>query len=661
MRSKRFEDHRPGVEAHFRALKAPLAGLLDVPLDLAATSDGATLAFTANVVDKFGDRPRAAIGILNVATGKVDFLRRGPWNDRTPRFSPDGRTLAFLTDEALRGVYQLALFGPGGFVLAPLVEGVIEDLWWSPDGNEILILAAGRGADLAGAQGSGCLAVDEGAGPAWAPSVEIAVPDQMWRRLWLWRIGEAAATPMLMDHLNVWEAGWCGPDHAVAVASDNPREGAWYSARLVLIDIRAGTFRDLYQPKEDQLGWPAASPDGRRVAVVEACCSDRCLVAGDLLIVDVEVGSVRRIDTDGVDVTRVRWRDGASLVYFGIRGFESVAVALDLETGVRTLLWSGDEHIGIRYPDAALLEDGGLAALLQSYKRFPAIVEIRAGATRVLHDFAHVGSQALAAASGRFQTLSWEGRDGLDIQGYLVEPEGPGPHPLVVLVHGGPVSAFRNHWSMGYIFTPLLVMNGYAVLHPNPRGSAGRGHAFAAKVRGDMGGEDTFDIIAGVQHLVARGAADPARIAVMGRSYGGFMSSWLVTQTDLFAAAVSMSPITDWLSEHLTSNVPDYARIFLADSMNNPQGRYFTRSPVLFAANAKTPTLNVGGRNDRCTPAGQALEFHRALIEHGVPSECVIYPQEGHHVVRAEAQVDLCARILAWLDQYMPEEISREL
>ncbi len=223
----------------------------------------------------------------------------------------------------------------------------------------------------------------------------------------------------------------------------------------------------------------------------------------------------------------------------------------------------------------------------------------------------------------------------------------------MVLVHGGPVFAFRNAWSMGYIFTPLLVGKGYAVLHPNPRGSAGRGQPFARAVRGDMGGEDTHDILRGVEMLIEKGVTRRGRIAVMGRSYGGFMSSWLVTQTDLFSAAVPMAPTTDWLSMHFTSNIPDFDAIFLDDDLHNLAGRYYSRSPVMFAESVRTPTLNIAGGLDRCTPPTQALEFHRALVENGVASECVIYPEEGHHVLRHESQVDLCTRILAWLDRHL--------
>jgi len=174
-------------------------------------------------------------------------------------------------------------------------------------------------------------------------------------------------------------------------------------------------------------------------------------------------------------------------------------------------------------------------------------------------------------------------------------------------------------------------------------------------VRGDMCGEDTHDIIAGVRYLIDRGLVDETRVACTGGSYGGYMSSWLVTQTDLFAAAIPVSPVTDNFSFQFTSNIPRFNEIFLAASPYDVEGNYAQRSPVFFARNVKTPTLHMTGALDRCTPPTQALEFHRALVENGVPSELVVYPLEGHGVRQLEAQADQMTRMLDWLERHMPE------
>jgi len=140
----------------------------------------------------------------------------------------------------------------------------------------------------------------------------------------------------------------------------------------------------------------------------------------------------------------------------------------------------------------------------------------------------------------------------------------------------------------------------------------------------------------------------------MGGSYGGFMAGWLVTQTDRFAASVAVSPVTDWYSQHLTSNIGHWDRLILRDEVANPGGEYFRRSPIAFAHRAKTPTLLTAGSVDRCTPPGQARELYQALLESGVETELAVYPGEGHGVRKLPAALDWIARIAGWFERYMP-------
>jgi dipeptidyl aminopeptidase/acylaminoacyl peptidase len=168
-----------------------------------------------------------------------------------------------------------------------------------------------------------------------------------------------------------------------------------------------------------------------------------------------------------------------------------------------------------------------------------------------------------------------------------------------------------------------------------------------------MGGRDADDLLAGVEAMVERGIADPNRLGVTGGSYGGFMTSWLVTRTERFAAAVSIAPVTEWYSQHWTSNIGYWDSVFLGEKPG-PGGAYYERSPVMHADRAKTPTLSIAGGQDRCTPAGQAVEFHRALLENGVDSELAVYPEEGHGVRQFPAVVDSCTRMVAWFERFMP-------
>ncbi len=200
-----------------------------------------------------------------------------------------------------------------------MVEGWVEYLHWSPDGRRILLGVAGRGADVAGAQGAVTSKQTATAAPSWMPTVEAGDESYRWRRAWVYELATDTVRQVSVNEINVWEATWCGNDALAAVISPGPGEGLWYSARLHVIEISSGSSREVYSP-EYQPGWPAASPCGDRIAVVEAVCSDRWLVAGELRLIDTHSGVARPVDCQGVDITHTEWRSDHQLLLAGQRG-----------------------------------------------------------------------------------------------------------------------------------------------------------------------------------------------------------------------------------------------------------------------------------------------------------------------------------------------------
>jgi dipeptidyl aminopeptidase/acylaminoacyl peptidase len=610
-------------------------------------------------MEKLEGIPLSRICLVESTGGPLQEITSGPNSDMLPRWSPDGRQLAFLSDRAEKGQFQLYLLEAGrlGEALAtPAVDGTVEYLAWSPDGRKIVLGVAGRGADLSGGQGSGTTKDKEQDLPSWMPTVDRGMSDNQWRRLHVYDVAAKTTTVLSRERLNVWEAVWAGSDGLLAVVSEGPTEDDWYSAPLALIDATTGNERILYR-SEWQLGLPAASPGGELLAIVEAVCSDRLVVAGNVLAIDRDTGGVTAIETDGVDVSYIHWQNATHLLFAGIRQARTVFGECDLYDGTSRELWETIESSGHHSPEISPLGADAFVMALGSYERYPELVVVRHGSMHTVLSLAHAGTEYVRSAAGRMQEVSWEARDGREIGGWLVTPDRPGPYPLIVHVHGGPVSAWQNSWvtRMG-ADTPLLVQRGYAVLFPNPRGSWGKGQEFARQVYGDMGGEDTYDILTGIDALVNKDIADPTRIGVTGGSYGGYMTSWLITQDNRFAAAVSVAPVTDWPSFHWTTNIGVFDRLFLQDEPTNPTQRYHDRSPVMFAANARTPTLNIAGLVDRCTPASQAVEFHRALLENGVRSELVLYPEEGHGVRQFPAAIDYVTRLVDWFQEHMPAD-----
>lgn len=291
----------------------------------------------------------------------------------------------------------------------------------------------------------------------------------------------------------------------------------------------------------------------------------------------------------------------------------------------------------------------------EGFLRAPEIAVIRRGKYSPVKSFDLGDADQIKGLVDSVERLTWKAPDGLEIQGWLLRPKGKGPYPLVLNVHGGPVWQWRPFWlGRRSAASLMLLKRGYAIFLPNPRGSSGRGQDFVRRVKGDMGGAETTDHLSGIDNLVARGVADPTRLGVTGGSHGGFMTSWLITQDSRFAAAVSVAPITNQVSGHLIGNIPHFVSSFLADQYNNATGKYFERSPVMYAHKVKTPTLNICGALDRCTPPEEALQFHNALLANGVQSVLVTYPEEGHGVRKFPAAIDYAARVVSWFEEHMP-------
>lgn len=628
-----------------RSLNEPF-GTIASAADLSPSPDGTRVAFTGTRRDALDVDPVSRVCVVDLASGAVEEITNGPHDDRLPVWSPDGRTIAFVSDRRHPGRYGLFLLSEGRLGEAapgPDIDGSIEWLSWSPDGSALLLGVAGTGAEKSGVEGSGRIAGEDEL-PAWLPRVSTGDTSGSWRRAWRYDAATREARPVSREGLNVWEAAWCGTDSYVAVVSESPGEDAWYDAPLALVDVATGQERLLHKARDGrQLGWPTATADGARVAVVEAVCSDRWVVAGDVLTIDVATGAVTAVDTNSVDVSDLRFRDDGSLVWAGARGLDTVVG--DTTHGD---LWVGEAAPPLQ-PRFAPLPDGTAVLELTSWTRPAQVAVVGKDVDRTVHVF----EPGLAAPSlGTEERVRWTARDGLEIEGLLYVPgAGTAPYATVLYVHGGPVGREHSRSAPRQRFVSLLLSRGYAVLVPNVRGSAGRGQDYAARVVGDMGGAETTDHLDGLDMLVERGVVDPRRIGVMGGSHGGFMTTWLVTQTDRFAAAVAISPVTDWRSQHFTTNIAHFDTLFVGPMKDEIRD---DRSPLMQVHNVRTPTFLTAGDVDRCTPPGQALEFHQALLEHGVPTACAIYPGEGHGVRRYPAVLDWLTRTASWFEQWMP-------
>jgi dipeptidyl aminopeptidase/acylaminoacyl peptidase len=647
--------HYQEAEALFARLRLPGTGQIGDAAEINVSSDGSMAVFAGTLVERLEGSPPTRICLADLRAGTMRVITFGPNTDRLPKFSPIRGEIAFLSDRHRAGDFQLYLLdiATGAAQPAPRPQGWVEYFHWSPDGTKMLLGVAGHGADVAAGHGAITSAREERDIPSWLPSIETGAEEHQWRSLWIYDCTTRQVRRVSPADLNVWEAVWCGNGACAAVVSKGPSEGHWYEAHLRILGLEREESRVLYVPR-DQLGWPAASPSGKHLAVVEALCSDRWFVAGDLRLIDVASGTVESVDTHGVDVTHLEWRSEQVLLIAGHRHWESVVATYDVSSNVFREVWSSREITtgGLFISVSGFGTAGDCALIGEGFVRPPEIAVIRAGRyeARVRTNIAPQTS-----ALRNVEQFAWTAPDGLGIEGWLLQPKSAPPHPLVMCIHGGPVGHWRPVWlGRRNAVILLLLARGYAIFLPNPRGSAGYGQDFARRVLGDMGGADTHDYLSGIDALIARGLVDAKRLGVTGVSYGGFMSAWLITQDSRFAAAVPVAPVSNHVTQELVSNIPDFVRLFLEDSYTNPGGKYFERSPVMHAARARTPTLNICGALDRCTPPVEAVQFHNALRQHGVESVLVTYPEEGHGIRKLPAAIDYAARVVRWFERLMP-------
>ncbi|HEY7819919.1 MAG TPA: S9 family peptidase, partial [Vicinamibacteria bacterium] len=260
-------------------------------------------------------------------------------------------------------------------------------------------------------------------------------------------------------------------------------------------------------------------------------------------------------------------------------------------------------------------------------------------------------------ALGESEVVTWKSTEGSEVEGVLLKPVGytAGKRvPLLVVVHGGPTGAHHDSFRASYGDAGQhWAGQGFAVLYPNPRGSTNYGEAFMRANLEDWGGGDYRDIIAGVDAMVARGVADPEKLAILGWSYGGYMTCWTVSQTTRFKAAMIGAGLTNLVSMYGTNDVPNYLASFFAGTLGpETEHLYRARSGLTFADQVRTPTLILHGAADERVPIGQPMEFYRALKDRGVPAELVFYPREGHGLEEYYHRLDRMKRQYDWIARH---------
>lgn len=624
-----------------------LAVSLKIASDVQMAPGGDWLAFVVAPVGHEETRPTSAIWLADLTTdGQAIPFTTGTVEDRMPRPSPDGSTLAFLSDRDERGSAQVHLIQRGGGEAQSLtsVPRGADHITWTPNGRAITFTAERRA--LAGEQD---------------PKTDIKVASLADRPRVIARVPVAGGAPQIIGPAtgHVWAYSWSGDGRNIAFVStaSNRLDDTVGNVRLGILDPVNRTERTLttLHRVPSSLSW---SPDGTRlVAVVDT---------GDtpddtrVVVFDAQSGERTVFDTGETTPLWADWvgDDGSHLLALAADGLWSRLDLLDVATGESHKLGCVPDGGAIKHP-ASLSEDGRTVALIRETPQGPP--EVWAGPLDgELRCLTHLNPQLDGVELAPMEPVEWPASDGLTIQGWLLRPPGAKPGkrlPLIADVHGGPTAVwgatFHATW---HDWGQNLAAAGYAVLLPNPRGSTGRGTAFTAMNRNDLGGMDYDDVIRGVDWLIGQGIADPDRLGIAGWSYGGFLSTWAVGHTDRFKAAVAGAAVTNWPSKVGTTDIRPLNEDRFPGPLHEQPDALWERSPIRYLGNITTPTLVVHGEADPRVPVSQGMEFYLGLRAMGVPADFITYPRQKHAFHEKAHQLDVLKRIIGWFDEWIGAE-----
>jgi dipeptidyl aminopeptidase/acylaminoacyl peptidase len=412
----------------------------------------------------------------------------------------------------------------------------------------------------------------------------------------------------------------------------------------------------LMQKPDMQIAVPRWSPDGQTIAFIGGLMSDEGSVGGDVYAIPAMGGDARDL-TPGTkaSASTITWSADSKKILCAENkdGLAALGV-IDASAGGESTLHTFEGHVSAGGYGIAISisTDGQTSAAIQQF--FDAPPEVWAGKLGAWKQITHRNS-SLRPAWGKSVSLHWTTGIG-SVQGWLTYPLDFDPakkYPMIVAVHGGPSSAVTPGWPSRWAYYRALPSQGYFLLQPNPRGSYGQGEAFTRANVKDFGRGDFLDIMAGVDEAIRSAPIDPNRLGITGWSYGGYMTMWAVTQTNRFGAAVSGAGLSDWLSYYGENKIDQWMIPFFGASVYDDPTVYAKSAPITFIKNVKTPTLMVVGDRDGECPPPQSYEFWHALKTLGVPTELVIYPNEGHAFADPAHSRDVIERTVAWFNQYL--------
>ncbi len=597
--------------------------------------DGTRVAFV--VTDPLtGEKQTRHIWLYDKPSNKVRQLTSSEKSDTSPRWSPDGKQLAFLSNRGeQQQIYVLRMEGGEAAAVTKGKVGV-EVFAWSPDGRSIAFLAPNPRTEA------------EEKKEKDKDDERVVDRDDKYARLRVLDLAKREERTLTESTWKVEELQWLPNGQSIVIkATDRPASDRM-TDRIYLVDVTNGRKQELLAPRGPFRNL-RVSLQGSAVCFIGS--RDDGPEPHDLLTIPIEGGIAKNLTGASLDraILDFQFAKGGWTVAVYADGFRRKFIGYT-ESGERKDMTS---ELSVNPGQFSVAATGEIAFVGETATTLPElwIRDTRGVAQQVSHVNDSWKEYGLIAP----EFIRYKSFDETEIEAGLLKPagyDGKTKISLVVLIHGGPTGSWEDTvetWGQ------LLVASGFAVLYPNVRGSIGYGQKFVEMNRADWGGGDFKDVMAGVDELIKKGVADPERLGIGGWSYGGYMSEWAVTQTTRFKAAVSGAGMADLISEFGTEKDPAYDEWFWGVPYEKPEG-FLNSSPFLYVKNAKTPTLILQGEADPIDPIGQSQELYRGLKRYGVDAEFVLYPRELHGFQEAKHRVDVEKRMLAWFEKYLKSE-----
>lgn len=627
---------------------------LKVPGSPRISPDGRRIVYTLNEAVMAADKSEfvTQLWMANVDGTENRQLTFGDRSSTNPKWSPDGSMIAFLSNRSnnRNQIFVLRLAGGEAEQITDGRSGVAS-FEWSPDGRWFAYVMADPKTE------------DEEKNEKARNDFRWVEENVKFARLYLTPLakgddGKREVRKLTSIDRHVTNFDWSPDGKSIAFSHvSGPLADHWTTSDIGIVDVGTLAVTPLAATAAAEEN-PHYSPDGRWIAARVSELPVRWARSDRVLIYPAAGGQPRVMPrSHDAQPNFVAWHpDSRGMIFTEAKGTGSALYSIDVIAAKITEVDYIDGVVTAPYSGPG----GTYTFVLQRSDAPPEVFYGKAGGrgTDGLIKVSDANAEHAKIPVGRTEVIKWKSRDGKEIEGLLHYPIGykPGTRvPLILNIHGGPAGVFQQSYVGGRGTYPLatFMQNGYAILRPNPRGSSGYGTEFRRANIRDWAGGDYDDLMTGVDHVIEMGVADPERLGVMGWSYGGYMTSMIITKTNRFKAASAGAPVTNMTSFNGTADIPSFLPdYFEAEFWDDPE-LYRKHSAVFNVKNARTPTLIQHGENDLRVPIGQGYELFNALRRQGVPTRMIVFPRQPHGIQEPRLQIATMQSNLDWFDKYL--------